>query len=189
MQRIQASPASAIAELEKNPGERGVSTADRPSRLLRFLVQETVEGRADSLKEYTLGTSILGRKPPSIEDRSHCARGGLTPARSAGPLLRHGRKNRPGGDQSPKGGYVPVFEMNEPDAAIPAALPLPPPRSRLSWRWIAAMGVVLAIAGAGTFTLLHPRLQPVLSLRLSVVLRPTRPLNPLRYPRMAHALW
>lgn len=173
MQRIQASPASAVAQLEKILVSSVFSTADRPSRLLRFLVQETAEGRAGSLKEYTLGTSVLGRKAsfdPRIDPIARVEASRLrdrlelyyaTEGRTDQVVIR-----------LPKGGYVPVFEMNELDTAMPATLPVLSARSKLSWQWIAAMSAVLAIAVAGTFRLLHPHSKSIPSLRLSVVAPP-----------------
>src|SRR5260370_37021609 len=69
MSHIEVSPASVLAELDKMLTSPAFSSAARPSRLLRFLVQETIDGRGDSLKEYTLGTSVLGR-PPSFDPRT-----------------------------------------------------------------------------------------------------------------------
>jgi Tol biopolymer transport system component len=170
MQRIQASSANAMAELEKILVSPVFSTADRASRLLRFLVQETVEGRADGLKEYTLGTSVLGRKPafdPRIDPIARVEASRLrdrlelyyaTDGRSDAVVI-----------SLPKGGYVPVFEMNEPETAVPAAVLEPPVKLRLSWRRIAVIGAGLALAGIGTFALLYPHAQPGPSFRLSVV--------------------
>jgi hypothetical protein len=38
--------------------------SDRPSRFLRFTVEETLAGEADMLKEYLIGTEVYDRKPP-----------------------------------------------------------------------------------------------------------------------------
>lgn len=50
-----------LLELEKIVGSEAFRSSDRSTRLLRFLVEQTVDGQAESLKEYTIGTEALGR--------------------------------------------------------------------------------------------------------------------------------
>src|SRR5207248_5433900 len=54
-------PASALEQLEKVLAGEVFRNAGRSNRLLRFLVEQTVSGHADRLKEYTLGSEVLGR--------------------------------------------------------------------------------------------------------------------------------
>jgi serine/threonine-protein kinase len=56
-------PAAVRSELERVLASKPFSSAQRASALLRFIVEETLEGRADRLKEYTLGADALGRGP------------------------------------------------------------------------------------------------------------------------------
>jgi len=178
MPHDEISPASVIAELEKILVSRVFSTAGRASRLLRFLVQETVDGRGDSLKEYTLGTSVLGRNhsfDPRIDPIARVEASRLRDRLD----LYYATEGRT--DQVvislPKGGYVPVFDISAPESAMPVSPPLAPVPAiparwtglRLLWHWIAAIGAVLAIAGTGTLALLRPHAPAVSSLRLSVV--------------------
>src|SRR5580698_10401125 len=43
---------------------RVFALSTRLRRFLRFAVESTLEGRADSLKEYVIGTEVYDRKPP-----------------------------------------------------------------------------------------------------------------------------
>lgn len=87
------------------------------SGFLTFIVQETIEGRANSLKEYTIGTNVLGKKV------------GYDPQADASVRIHAGRLRRalneyyigPGvGDiiliSVPKGGYIPNFELVYPQS-------------------------------------------------------------------------
>ena len=49
------------AHLERVLASAVFRRADRSSALLRYLVRQTLEGDADRLKEYTLGSEGLGR--------------------------------------------------------------------------------------------------------------------------------
>ena len=53
--------ASVLAELELVLAHPVFKRAERSSALLRFLVVQTLDGHADRLKEYTLGSEALGR--------------------------------------------------------------------------------------------------------------------------------
>jgi hypothetical protein len=48
-------------QLERILASAQFSSAPGASRLLRFLVEETLAGRAQQLKEYTLATQVFGR--------------------------------------------------------------------------------------------------------------------------------
>jgi len=176
MAHIEVSPASVLAELDKILTSRVFSTAGRPSRLLRFLVQETIDGRGDSLKEYTLGTSVLGRQPSFDPRIDPIAR--VEAARLRDRLdLYYATEGRtdPVTISLPKGGYVPAFEMGALEGApalassLPPAIPAGGAILRIPWQWVAAVSGLLAMAGIATFTLLHPRTPAVSTLRLSVV--------------------
>ena len=58
------------AELERLLATRNFAQADRLSRFLRFVVERTVAGDRDSLKESVIGTSVYDRAPgydPKVE--------------------------------------------------------------------------------------------------------------------------
>ena len=54
-------PEAIRAELEKILSSRGFVTAERPSRFLRFIVEQALAG--NSLKEASLGIEVFGRRP------------------------------------------------------------------------------------------------------------------------------
>ena len=63
--------------------------AERSRTLLRFLVEQTLDDRADRLKEYTLGAEALGRgRGLRSAHRSHRPRRSLTTEEPAGQVLR-----------------------------------------------------------------------------------------------------
>jgi adenylate cyclase len=85
--------------------------------LLKFLVEETLAGRAEQLKQYTIGTAILNRPPdfnPDLDPIVRILAGRLR--RSLKTYYEH-----EGGEDNiridiPKGSYVPIFiDMNSDD--------------------------------------------------------------------------
>src|SRR5215207_9367786 len=50
-----------LGQLARVLESEGFRRAERSSALLRYIVEQTVNGRADHLKEYTLGVEALGR--------------------------------------------------------------------------------------------------------------------------------
>src|SRR5260370_40573092 len=64
-----SSPAAEIsgesirASLEKILASPGFANADRLSRFIRYVVEETLNGQTDQLKESLLGIDVFGRKP------------------------------------------------------------------------------------------------------------------------------
>jgi hypothetical protein len=88
-------PPSALEQLEKVLSSEVFRGTGRSNRLLRFLVEQTVNGQADRLKEYTLGAEALGRGDSfRPTDRFHCPGGSLPAAEPAGTVLRDRRQRR-----------------------------------------------------------------------------------------------
>ena len=50
-----------LRQLERMLSSPVFRRAERSSALLRFIVEQTLAGQADRLKEYTLGAEALGR--------------------------------------------------------------------------------------------------------------------------------
>lgn len=48
-------------QLQQVPADLTFLRASRPSALLCYIVEETLAGRGDQLKEYTVGVAVLGR--------------------------------------------------------------------------------------------------------------------------------
>ena len=126
-------PFNAVAEqLERVLQSKVFQAAGRSSRLLRFLVEETVKGRSESLKDYTLGAEVFGRGGDFDPRTDPIARVEASRLRSR---LRAGTHATEGAADSvvitlPKGGYVPHFEPRSP-AEEPARIPAVP--NRRAW--------------------------------------------------------
>src|SRR6185503_12220003 len=59
---LSAAPREAIFEqLDRILSSAPFQTSERSSTLLRFLVEQSVSGRPDRLKEYEIGTEALGK--------------------------------------------------------------------------------------------------------------------------------
>ena len=50
-----------LSQLDKVLSSESLQSSERSSNLLRFLVDQTVNGQSAKLKEYTVGTEALGR--------------------------------------------------------------------------------------------------------------------------------
>lgn len=61
MDTSQASSGGVEAQLARMLDSETFRGAERSRSLLRFIVEETLHGRADRLKDYTLGSEALGR--------------------------------------------------------------------------------------------------------------------------------
>lgn len=127
------------AQLDKILASRPFSGADRATGFLRFVVDKTLSGEADQLKEYVLGVEVLGRKP-SFDPRTDPivrVEAGRLRAR-----LEEYYQTEGSGDglliTLPKGGYGPVFERRGQRSQARALFR----RWRLA-AWVAASGVAL----------------------------------------------
>jgi serine/threonine-protein kinase len=94
--------------------------ADRSSALLKFIVEHTLNGKADVLKEYTLGAEALGRGE-SFDPRADP----VVRAEASRLRTRLDQYYTTSGQTDPvvialaKGSYVPRFERNAPTAEAP----------------------------------------------------------------------
>jgi hypothetical protein len=125
----------------------------RYPNLLRYIVEQTLEGEQDELRERTLGVEVFGRGPDYDTNADPIVRAtaGEIRKRIAQYYHEHGREGEIRIELSP-GSYVPVFEMPGHDtkpAPIPQApaLPLSAPRSR-SLRVGAFIAAVVLVLGA-----------------------------------------
>ncbi len=122
----------------------------RYPNLLRYLVERTLEGEQEQLRERTLGVEVFGREQnyDTNADPVVRATAGEIRKRIAQYYHEHGREGELRIDLSP-GSYVPVFEM---PATKPAPGPLTlqtlKPGRRLSLLpFIAIAAIVLLLAG------------------------------------------
>ena len=146
-----------IARIQEQLGRilssRTFRTAEGEKALLRHVVEQTIQGRAAELKEYTVGVEALGRGD-SFDPRLDT----IVRTQARNVRLRLARYYAGEGHADPlrimlpKGGYAAQFVevIASPEADAPPALVIPAPlRERVSpWKW------KFISAGAGTMLLL-----------------------------------
>jgi Tol biopolymer transport system component len=178
--RITAAEGKTLSGLATNPGARGAEPSSfevsgeldliladplfqnsrRLSEFLRFAVDAVLEGRADQLKEYVIGTEVLKRGDGfnPREDPGVRILAGRLRARLAEYYVGPGQTD-PVVISLPKGGYVPVFEFRP--AAISTVLPTeetlerPTKPSGATFRWARVLVVsgTLAIGLLGAWVI------------------------------------
>ncbi len=151
-------------------------TSGRSAKLLKFLVEETLAGRADRLKDYTLGAEALGRGDSFDPRTDPIARVEASRLRSRLELY-YGTEGHadPVRITLPKGGYVPSFEQWRPAEAAtgPGGIPasLPRERSRKAvFRTVLSLMVLAVVLG---LLVALPRIRsgvvlPTFEMRLSI---------------------
>jgi TolB-like protein len=105
------------AQLERILSSATFSTAGRHSRLLRYLVERTLAGEGDQLKEYVLGTEVFDR-PDSYDPRiDSIVRVEVRRLRTRlEEYYRAEGVRDPVRIGIPRGGYVPLFTPSPPPA-------------------------------------------------------------------------
>lgn len=102
------------AQVERILGSEQFARSRRLRNLLRFTVSQTLQGNAESLKEYLIGTEVLN-KPDSYDPRSDS----LVRVLASRLRLKLKEYYRDGGNQDPllidfpKGRYVPCFRRRD----------------------------------------------------------------------------
>jgi adenylate cyclase len=138
-------------ELQRVLSSACFARAERVSKLLRFLVQQQLEGQEGELKESIIGVEVFGRKPDYDPKQDSTVR---TEAVRLRARLRQyystqGAQN-PLVIELPKGGYVPRFRQAE---VTPETAPV---RAALRRRWLAfALAGVAVMAAAGSWWSSH----------------------------------
>ena len=144
-------PDQVSAQLERILASPGFASADRASRFLRFVVERTIAGEGDQLKEYVIGRAVFDRNDdydPRIDSIVRVEAGRLRskideyysgPGRADSVLI-----------QLRRGSYAPAFESRASEAVpIPAGDSAPVSGSHFGRNLsLAAAGVVILIAVA-----------------------------------------
>ena len=115
------------------------SEAEQIRKFLCYVVRETLEGRADRIKAYSVAIEALGKSPDFDPSQDPIVR--ITANRLRSALAKY--YNETGNNHKvvirlPRGHYIPVFEFPETqeDAAIGKPFVPRPKRARLgNWRW------------------------------------------------------
>ena len=133
-------------------------TSRRCSDFLRHVVEATAEGRADAIKERSLGVAVFDRKPDYDTNQDPIVRNtaGQVRKRLAQYYVSPGHESEVRIDLPP-GSYVPEIAV---PAVVPDPMPVPgpepaPPAPKPSvYRWVlpAALAVVLAVFWIGRQT-------------------------------------
>lgn len=114
------------AELDRILGADLLAGATRLSRLLRYIVERTISGEGDQLKEYVLGVEVFDR-PPSYDPRLDSivrVEARRLRAKLEEYYLGPGAAN-PLVISIPRGSYVPVFSTPSPITTAAASTPDP----------------------------------------------------------------
>jgi TolB-like protein len=135
-----APPDEVRAQIERILCSQTLSGSDQLKRLLRFVVERTLNGQPELLKEYSLGLDVFQRPPdydPKVDPIVRVQAGRLR-----SKLIDYYASE--GAHDSlviriPKGAYVPVFDAR--DAAAPA-LDMKSRRQRV---WLAAAGLAALV--------------------------------------------
>lgn len=140
-------PAAEIkAELARILASKGFATAGRLSRLLRHVVEKTLAGQADQLKEYSVGVEVFDRDDkydPRLDSIVRVEAGRL---RSRLDEYYNGEgAASPIRISLPRGGYVAQFETRE---STPAPVPVPvvAQKGRAWAAWPLTAGLICAVA-------------------------------------------
>lgn len=126
------------------------SASERKSKLVRYLVDQTLSGQASRINEYGIGLDVFER-PDSFDPRiDSVVRAEISRLRlKLKEHYDHGGRSDPIVIELPKRGYVPRFTFRQPEAlaAAPANAPAMPERRTQLMPWIAAVIVVAGILG------------------------------------------
>ena len=142
---MNISEADAKAEVERILASRGFASAGRLSRLLRYVVDKTLAGEANQLKEYAVGIEVFDRDDkydPRLDSIVRVEAGRL---RSRLDEYYNGEgASAPMRITLPRGGYVAQFEPR--GVPPPTAAVTPPTSTTNSWaKWPLTVGLIAAV--------------------------------------------
>jgi TolB-like protein len=123
--------AAVRAELERILASSSFALSQRHRKFLSFVVEETISGRADRIKAYTIATSALGRGENFDPQRDSIVR--IEAGRLRRELERYYLTEGAGASlriEIPKGSYVPQFVTAAEARPIPAVKSHAPPPHR-----------------------------------------------------------
>jgi TolB-like protein/Flp pilus assembly protein TadD len=152
----EGSPPLVRAELEKILASSGFRNADRMARFLRFVVERTLDGKLDDLKEYSIGMEVFDRGASFDPRLDPVVRVEARRLRKKIEEYYEGEGARaPIRIELPKGGYAVEFEQptsvksgtSAANGNAGAALPAADSRTtRIAVTAILAMAIVAAVA-------------------------------------------
>jgi TolB-like protein len=137
------------AELDRILAAKGFAGAGRLSKLLRYVVEKTLAGETDQLKEYSVGVEVFERDEkydPRLDSIVRVEAGRL---RSRLDEYYNNGAESPIRISLPKGGYTAQFSLRDPQPAIVVAAPTAQPSSNLRRSFVTvpfAAALLIAVA-------------------------------------------
>ena len=169
-ERSSPAPPDAAAvrdQLERVLASTDFAASERSRGFLRYVVEETLAGRADRIKAYSVATEVFGRDEGFDGQNDPVVR--IEAGRLRRALERYyllSGRDDPVVIDIPKGGYVPAFKFKPleagtaepppiaanlgPATAVELEAPAPPPK-RGQFFFAAAVPVLLAVGGAAWY--------------------------------------
>jgi TolB-like protein len=151
---------AARRELERVLASPGFTRNERLARFLRFVVERSLEGRGDEIKESVLAVEVFGRSADHDPRQDSIVRTEASRLRTRLTEYYLGDgKDDPVVIELPKGGYLPVLrQVAAPE--IPGPRPQPERQVRRVWR-VAAIACVLVALMAVGWWLVQRRQAPI----------------------------
>ena len=155
----QIPEADVRAELDRILASKGFTSAGRVSKLLRYVVDKTLAGETDQLKEYSVGVEVFERDEkydPRLDSIVRVEAGRLR-TKLDEYYNANGNGNGSVRISLPRGGYAAVFERPASSVAIDTA---PVARHRRSAAVIPLAAMLVLVVGVLVFWLARDRRVP-----------------------------
>ncbi len=147
-----------LEQLERLLASSVFRKAERSSALLRYLVEQTLDGHADRLKEYTLGAEALGRGEDFDPRADPVVRAEASRLRTRLDQYYEGAgRSDPVLIALTKGSYVPEFL---PRAPLPAAVAEPAARAHPRFPFAGSATIAWVCAGVASVVAVMAWVQP-----------------------------
>jgi hypothetical protein len=144
-------------ELNRVLGSHEFHASKRSQDFIRYVVENTLSGNADMLKERTIGIDVFGRSTsyePS-DDATVRVKAGEVRKRLGLYYAGQGASN-PVRIELPGGTYVPEFRWSD-EPVLEARPPAEPLREKTRWRRYAVVAAALAVAAVGSLWIARAR--------------------------------
>jgi hypothetical protein len=152
-----ASPAEVREELARILNSQEFRSSHRSKEFLTYVVENTLAGHGDTLKERTIGIDVYGR-PASYDpadDATVRVKAGEVRKRLDRYYVSEGRADRLR-IELPPGTYTPVFRLvGAPEPAPPVTI-VPVPVEAPRRRWIYPVAALVILSAAAVFLLVRP---------------------------------
>jgi adenylate cyclase len=146
---VTASPDAVRDELERVLGSEAFANAGRHTRLLRYVVDRTLAGEGDQLKEYVLGTEVFDRADSYDPRLDSIVRVEVRRLRNR---LEEYYRGRGSADQVvisiPRGSYAPTFALRNERARLAEETTVATVQARPRSMVLLAIAVLLLLAVA-----------------------------------------